>query len=58
MPEKAVPTPERVCGRCRKSFAGDPTLSFQTGWALCPECTEVLLPVPMGAADASSRAGT
>jgi hypothetical protein len=36
--------PDRHCGRCQRSFEGDPTLFFQTDWALCPECTEILLP--------------
>jgi hypothetical protein len=35
--------PTRTCGRCRKSIAGDPTLTFQTDWALCPTCEAVLL---------------
>jgi len=39
-----VPTSDRVCGRCRASFAGDPELFFQTDWALCPDCSAVLMP--------------
>ena len=36
--------PDRQCGRCRRAFAGDRDLFFQTDWALCPECEAVLLP--------------
>ncbi len=39
-----VPLPARHCGRCQCAFPGDPTLFFQTDWALCPACTAVLLP--------------
>ncbi|MGH9059729.1 MAG: hypothetical protein ACRDZY_09485 [Acidimicrobiales bacterium] len=39
----------RHCGRCQRSFAGDPALFFQTDWALCPACTEILLPGRQGA---------
>jgi hypothetical protein len=35
---------QRVCGRCRRTLEDDPTLVFQTDWALCPTCTGVLLP--------------
>jgi hypothetical protein len=40
----AAPLPERHCGRCRCAFPGDPTLFFQTDWALCPTCEAILLP--------------
>jgi hypothetical protein len=40
----AAVTADRQCGRCRRSFEGDPTLFFQSDWALCPECAEILLP--------------
>jgi hypothetical protein len=36
--------PARHCGRCQSAFPGDPTLFFQTDWALCPDCTAILLP--------------
>ncbi len=36
--------PPRHCGRCQCAFPGDPTLFFQTDWALCPACTAILLP--------------
>jgi hypothetical protein len=39
-----VPLPERHCGRCQRAFPGDPTLFFQTDWALCPTCEAILLP--------------
>ena len=35
---------ERHCGRCQCAFPGDPTLFFQTDWALCPACEAILLP--------------
>lgn len=41
-------TPQRQCGRCRAHFPGDPTLYFQTGWALCPACEEILMGGPGG----------
>jgi hypothetical protein len=44
---QSAPT-DRKCGRCQRAFAGDPTLYFQTDWALCPDCTEILLPAPKG----------
>jgi hypothetical protein len=40
----SVPPPERHCGRCQRAFPGDPTLFFQTDWALCPTCEAILLP--------------
>lgn len=40
--------PQRHCGRCRRFFAADPDLFFQTDWALCPECAEILLPQRSG----------
>jgi hypothetical protein len=38
-------TRQRQCGRCRLTFAGDPTLhpSAHLGWWLCPACREALL---------------
>lgn len=45
-PEKSGSLPERHCGRCRRSFEGDPQQFFQTDWALCPQCREILLPRP------------
>ena len=42
--EDGVPLPKRRCGRCQCEFDGDPTLFFQTDWALCPPCAEILLP--------------
>jgi hypothetical protein len=36
--------PERCCGRCRRAFPADPKLFFQTDWALCPDCEQMLLP--------------
>jgi hypothetical protein len=39
-----VPLPDRRCGRCQCAFPGDPTLFFQTDWALCPTCEAILLP--------------
>lgn len=42
--ELGLPVADRQCGRCQRAFAGDPRLFFQTGWALCPECQEILLP--------------
>jgi hypothetical protein len=44
----------RVCGRCRSTLEDDPTLVFQTDWALCPACAEVLLPAKPGAGVASA----
>ena len=44
--ERSESLPERHCGRCRRFFEADPQLFFQTDWALCPECTEILLPRP------------
>lgn len=42
--EDVNPLPQRHCGRCQRGFEGDPGLFFQTDWALCPECTKILLP--------------
>ncbi len=39
----AVTRPERHCGRCQCAFPADPTLFFQTDWALCPACEAILL---------------
>ena len=39
-----VALPHRRCGRCQCAFPGDPTLFFQTDWALCPACEAILLP--------------
>jgi hypothetical protein len=36
--------PKRTCGRCQREFDGDPDLFFQTEWALCPACADILLP--------------
>ncbi len=46
--EPALPPADRHCGRCQRAFAGDPKLVFQTDWALCPECKEILLGHPGG----------
>jgi hypothetical protein len=43
-PPDGIELPPRHCGRCQRAFEGDPDLFFQTDWALCPECTEILLP--------------
>jgi hypothetical protein len=40
----SVPLPKRRCGRCQGEFDGDPNLFFQTDWALCPPCGDILLP--------------
>lgn len=40
----AAAVPERHCGRCQCAFPADPTLFVQSDWALCPECTAILLP--------------
>jgi hypothetical protein len=40
----SVPLPKRRCGRCQCEFDGDPNLFFQTDWALCQACGEILLP--------------
>jgi hypothetical protein len=42
--EGAVPS--RLCGRCRGSFAGDPTseANLAPDWWLCDACRQVLLP--------------
>ena len=40
----ALPLPKRRCGRCQCEFDGDPNLFFQTDWALCPPCGDILLP--------------
>jgi hypothetical protein len=42
--EGVVAVPDRRCGRCQCAFPGDPTLFFQTDWALCPTCEAILLP--------------
>lgn len=39
-----APEGRRHCGRCQIDFEADPTLFFQTDWALCPACQEILLP--------------
>lgn len=39
-----LPAPQRHCGRCQGAFDGDPSLHFQSEWALCPACTSILLP--------------
>jgi hypothetical protein len=43
---KAAELPQRMCGRCRASFAADPTLppgARDTFW-LCARCRAILLP--------------
>jgi hypothetical protein len=42
--QSRLPVPDRHCARCQCAFPGDPTLFFQTDWALCPECAAILLP--------------
>ena len=44
--DEAAPAPlgQRHCGRCQNAFPGDPSLFFQTDWALCPACSTILLP--------------
>ena len=42
------PLEQRQCGRCRGHFPGDPDLFFQTDWALCPDCEEILMGGPGG----------
>ena len=39
-----VNVPTRQCGRCRKTFAGDPSLHREAlaEWWVCPECRTVL----------------
>ena len=39
------PPAPHVCGRCRRSFAGDTTLAqdLDTGWWACPPCTVLLV---------------
>jgi hypothetical protein len=39
---------DRRCGRCQRPFPGDPALTFQTDWALCPDCAAILMPRPAG----------
>lgn len=43
--ELAGPPTPQVCGRCRRSFAGDRTLpqGLDSGWWACPPCHELLL---------------
>jgi hypothetical protein len=44
-PEEAS-TPERRCGRCQRTFPGDPDLqhaSAQLGWWMCAPCREALV---------------
>ena len=49
----ADPVPDRRCGRCQGAFPGDPGLTFQTDWAVCPACAAVLMPRPPTPAPAS-----
>ena len=42
--EEVPPLPKRRCGRCQCEFDGDPNLYFQTDWALCAPCGDILLP--------------
>jgi hypothetical protein len=56
--EADVVVADRHCGRCQRAYPGDPSLYFQNGWGLCPECTEILLPRPThGAHVGDSHAG-
>jgi hypothetical protein len=43
--ELAGPPTPQTCGRCRVSFAGDPTLpqGLDLGWWACAPCRELLL---------------
>ena len=43
-PAGGVPLAKQRCGRCQCEFDGDPNLFFQTDWALCPPCGDILLP--------------
>lgn len=52
------PLPERHCGRCQCAFPGDPTLFFQTDWALCPTCEAILLPARPGASPPGQSTGS
>jgi hypothetical protein len=38
------PFPSRLCGRCRLTFPGDPTLhpTAQAEWWVCPPCRQAL----------------
>jgi hypothetical protein len=40
----AEPVAQRHCGRCQRGFEADPDLFFQTDWALCPDCSAILMP--------------
>ena len=53
-----VSLPERHCGRCQRAFPGDPTLFFQTDWALCPTCEAILLPGRPGAPASGQSPGS
>ena len=50
--------PTRLCGRCRQSFDGDPTMPVGplTEWWLCTECRSVLMPKRVASAEAAARA--
>jgi hypothetical protein len=39
------PPGPRICGRCRRIFAGDATLplDLDSGWWACPPCAEQLI---------------
>ncbi len=43
--ELVGPPDPLVCGRCRLTFAGDPTApqGLDLGWWACPPCRELLL---------------
>jgi hypothetical protein len=49
---------ERHCGRCQRAFPGDPTLFFQTDWALCPACQAILLPKRPATPPSGARSGS
>ena len=53
-----VPLADRHCGRCQRAFPGDPTLFFQTDWALCPTCEAILLPGRPAASAAGQSPGS
>lgn len=44
-PAEGSAVPDRVCGRCRKVFEGDPDAhpTAQAGWWACATCRESLL---------------
>lgn len=44
-PAEGTAVPDRVCGRCRRVFDGDPDAhpTAQAGWWACATCREGLL---------------